>query len=121
MKITHVSRDKLKDKLVENRATHEAEFREATAEWRKKVYKRYKKLLGQIEAEDFTNVQNPLMELPKPQHYLSEYDTAIARLEVEEEEIVELDEQEFEAFWLDKWNWSRGFQAGTSLYNSKLG
>ena len=121
MKVTRINRDKLKDKLVENRTKHEAEFKEARAEWRKKVIKRYVKLLKQMEEkQDFTEAQSPCSELPKPQHYLNEYNTAIARLEVEEEEIVELDEQEFEAYWLDKWNWSRGFVGTTSLYNSKL-
>lgn len=118
MNITRVKVSELLKKLEENREKHEAEFVEAKAAWRKKVIKRYVKMLKAMEEkEDFSLAQSPLHDLPKPQHYLGEYDVAIERMNWEQEDVVELDDQQFQAWVLDQWNWSRGFQAATSMYN----
>ena len=119
MKTTTVRTAELLEVLKENREKHIAEYKSARKIWLKKAIKELRKVADRAEKSKSLNSKsfNPLMELPKPVSYAKSYDTMIARLEAEVEETVELDDREFQAYWLDEWDWHGTFVGTTSLYN----
>lgn len=121
MKLTKVNTQELLEKQKENRVKHVAEYKKARKTWLKKAIKELRKVADRAEKTKTLNSKSfmPLAELPKPVSYAKSYDTMIARLEAEVEPTVELDEREFQAYWLDQWDWSPGFVGTTSLYNSQ--
>lgn len=119
MKTTKVNTTDLLEKLRENRAKHVEEYRKARKTWLKKAIRQLRKVADRAEKDKRLNNAsfNPLFNLPKPVSYAKSYDTMIARLEAEVEPTVELDEREFNSYWLDNWDWSGQFVGTTSLYN----
>ncbi len=119
MKPTTVRTATLLEKLRENRATHVTEYKKARKTWLKKAVKELRKVADRAEETKKLNGQSfsPLRELPKPISYVHSYDVMIARLEAEVNDTVDLDERDFNAYWLDNWDWSGAFVGTTSLYN----
>jgi arginine utilization protein RocB len=119
VKPTTVRTSDLLDKLQENRAKHVKEYKKARKTWLKKAIKELRKVANQAEKTKRLNNQSfsPLQRLPKPVSYAHSYDVMIARLEAEVNDQVELDERDFNAYWLDNWEWSGAFVGTTSLYN----
>jgi hypothetical protein len=121
MDFTNIERDKLLTKLRENRETHSNEYIKARKKWRAEVKKKYVALARAVretkDEDSFPDdVATPLKELPKPQQFLNSYDLAIARLEVEVRDVVELDERDFQRYWLNDWEWRGQFAASTQNY-----
>lgn len=119
MKTTTVRTTELLDVLQVNRKKHVAEFKKAKKTWLRKAIKELRKVADKAEKDQRLNDKsfNPLMSLPKPTSYARSYDVMIARLEAEVEDTVELDDREFQSYWLDQWDWSHQFVGTTSLYN----
>jgi lysyl-tRNA synthetase class I len=118
VKTTEVNRDELLEVLKENREKHIAEYKSARKIWLKKAIKELRKVAKRAEQTKTLNNKSfmPLGELPKPISYVHSYDTMIARLEAEVKPTVELDDREFQSYWLDNWDWSGQFVGTTSLY-----
>lgn len=119
MKPTTVRTSDLLEKLQENREKHIAEYTKARKTWLRQAVKKLRKVADKAEKTKKLNNDSfaPLHELPKPVSYAKSYDVMIARLEAEVEDTVELDERDFNAYWLDNWDWSGMFVGTTSLYN----
>lgn len=113
MKTNKVDKEELLAKLRENREKHKETFKKADKEWRKKATKALRKA---AEAAPDKIDAYPLNKLPAPESYLGSYDQVIARLEMEVEDTVELDENEFAYFVLDNWHWRGQFAANTRQY-----
>lgn len=107
-------------KLKANRKKHKAEFISAKKKWIKKAVKELRKVADRAEKTNSLKAEafQPLANLPKPSSYVESYNTAIARLEWDVRDTVELDEREFQSWVLDKWQWSGAFVGTTSLYNA---
>ena len=119
MKPTKVRTIDLLLKLRENRTKHVEEYKKARKTWLKKAIKQLREVADQAEKDKKLNNDSfsPLRSLPKPTSYAKSYDVMIARLEAEVDDTVELDERDFNAYWLDNWDWSGAFVGTTSLYN----
>lgn len=119
MKTTTVKTGDLLDVLLANRVKHIAEYKKARKIWLKEAIKRLRKVADKAEKDKRLNSASfmPLSDLPKPVSYAHSYDTMIARLEAEVNDTVELDDREFQSYWLDNWDWSGQFVGTTSLYN----
>lgn len=120
MKPTTVRTATLLEVLRENRAKHLDKYKKARKVWLKKAIKELRKVADRAEKDKKLNNQsfNPLMKLPKPVSYVHSYDVMIARLEAEVNDTVDLDERDFNAYWLDNWEWSGAFVGTTSLYGA---
>lgn len=121
MKPTTVNTSELLEVLQENRKKHISEYKKARKTWLKQAVKQLRKVADKAEQDKKLNNDSfaPLQSLPKPVSYVRSYDVMIARLEAEVNERVELDERDFNAYWLDNWDWSGQFVGTTSLYNSR--
>ena len=119
MKTTTVSTSELLEKLQENRVKHITEYKKARKTWLKKAIKELRKVADKAEKTKSLNSKSfmPLAELPKPVSYAKSYDIMIARLNAEVNDQVELDDREFQSYWMDQWDWSGQFVGTTSLYN----
>ena len=117
MEYTNIKKNQLLEKLRANREEHKGEYDEAHKEWKKKATKALAKAAKKAEDDGIITLM-PLQDLPKPNHYLTSYDSVIARLEMETNEEVAVDAHEFDAWVLNNWNWRGQFVAGTSLYNN---
>jgi uncharacterized membrane protein len=103
--------------VKENRKNHIKEFNQALKEWKKSCKKALKKALERAEKDGFIDL-GVFTDLPKPVSYEKSYDNAIARLEMDVREEIELEDREFSAWVQDDWNWRGAFVASTSLYNN---
>lgn len=54
--------------------------------------------------------------LPEPVDYTEEYDAAIQMIEWELSDEIDLDEESFQKFVLNRWSWARHFAANTGSY-----
>jgi len=116
MKTTKVNKDNLLLTLHENRKKHSKDYREARTVWEAKVKDRIAFVLKEVNGGIFKHAKSPLQHLPEPENFLDSYDTAIERLNWEEDATVELDETEFQQYVQNNWSWNHRFVANTSSY-----
>lgn len=116
MNTTKVDKTELLEIVRKNRKKHEKEYKKARKKWVTEATFALQEAATKAE-EDGEITMFPLNELPKPEHYLNDFDQVIRRLELEVENEVELDDRQFNAWVLNHWDWSRAFVANTSLYN----
>jgi hypothetical protein len=109
-----VKRVELLEKLTANRAKHVADFKTAMAEWVRQCESALERAYG--EAREGFIIQNPLIDLPKPESFTSSYDEAIGMMEMEVRDEVEITAQEFQAWVQDNWSWRGRFMANSGTY-----
>ena len=115
--VIFVQRDKLLEKLKENREKHKTEFEEASTKWREEATEALRKAADDAEAGKEIDLY-PLNKLPKPVSYIGSYDEAILRVEMETRDELVLTEKQFAAWANDNWQWRDAFVGTTSLYNN---
>ena len=54
--------------------------------------------------------------LPVPEDHTADYDEVLRMLDMSVDEVVELDQQEFQQFVMDDWSWTRAWQSSTASY-----
>lgn len=108
-----VPKDKLLETMRANRDRHRSIFLEAQVKYREKVIQTLDARLAQARAGHRINLT---FNFPEPVDYTESYDEAIARFEWHQDDSVELAEDEFRQFVLDKWGWDRLFTANTRSY-----
>ncbi len=116
-------RTALIERLEENLEVHLADYREAKAEYRRKVVQAAHEALAEVERQfhedDEIDVRQPWAEivgLPKPRSHEDEYRLAIAMLRDDVREHVELDDVQYRELVMDDWSWKREFLATNSRY-----
>jgi hypothetical protein len=102
-------------KLKENREQHKATYEEADANYRQVCVDALRARANDIEGGGRIQL---IFELPKPEDHTEDYDNAIAMLEWDQREKIELDQMDFRAYVLDKWHWERSFAANTMSYSA---
>ena len=116
MKTTTVSKTELLEKLNANRVKHIQDYKDARAKWEEAVIKRLAAVGREARNDDFSRVQYPISDLPKPEHFTESYDTAIEQLKWEQNDSVVLEDDEFANYVQDNWTWRNRFIANTSSY-----
>ncbi len=117
MKSVKISKEKLLEKLKENRTKHLEQYEKALEGWKDQVVDTLQKALGDARADrDFIIY----FDLPKPEVHSDEYDAVIDQVEWNEEEQIELALREFNKFIRDDWQWKKDFLDNTAMY-SKMG
>jgi len=97
----------LLDKLVANRAIHNAEYEELMIDYNDKAIVDLQILLDKAKLRP-VNVES-CIRLDKPKSYDNEYETIIGMLEIANETTFELDRSNYEKYILNKWDWSNSF------------
>ena len=112
MKVT-VQKDRLLATLRENREQHEAEVAKAQERYRKEAILAMR--INLRKAEDGGKIET-YIRLPEPTSYVSSYDKAIAMVEWQVGETVELSQSQFQQYVLGEWDWKAEFAATTGTY-----
>lgn len=130
--------------LKDNREKHIEEYQESLAGYKEKFqekldsvmtqvkelaeknYSEIKERLDSLQEEDIPNRPNRevlipslVVDLEVPRNHVEAYDEAIALLDWDNRETIELTREQFRRYILDKWDWSVGFESVTKLYKGK--
>ncbi len=118
METIKVIKVELLAKLKENKSKHREMFEKALEGYRQLVIEELEKRLK--DARKNRKVDT-FIRLTEPRDQTKDYDRAIAMLEMDVNEFVELDQNEFSHFVLDDWEWSDNFKMSNTAYFSKVG
>lgn len=108
-----VKKSDLLDILRKNRESHRETFVKAQEVYRKAVIAELDRMLA--EARNGDKIRRAF-SLPEPEEHTEDYDMAIAMLEMDVGEEVELNRGEFATYVMDEWGWQMSFAANTSSY-----
>lgn len=115
MKMT-IRKEVLLEKLHENRAQHSRIFEEAQVGFRAAVIK----LLDQRLADARTGKPIKLaLGLHEPRNQVKDYDRAIAMVELNTQEEIELEERQFAEYVMDQWPWRQQFLSSNAPYSEQ--
>ncbi len=114
MKTTSINKAKLLGIIKDNRAIHVAEYEAALVKFQEKVIEEFGKKKSFFSKNPPT--ANVLVSIPAPISNVKEYDKVIRKLELEESDVVDLDDREFENFVQDEWSWSALTKSINSSY-----
>jgi len=109
----NVDKVKLLTKLKENRNTHYANFEKALELYRKKVIE---VLDEALEAAKTGIEYRTYFNLVKPENMVEEYDEVIGMLEMSQDMSLELTQEQYKNYVLDKWDWTSRFASNTLSY-----
>lgn len=115
MKQVIISKEKLLQKIKENKNNHRAIFEDALAGWKERVTEELNQALNDAMAGKKFRTY---FDLPQPIDHTPEYVTIIEQIEWTEEKQIELDFIQFNQFVLDDWGWKEDFLMNASTYTS---
>jgi len=115
MQVIKISKQKLLNKLKENKKEHEKMYDMALGGWREQVVIRLEQAL--YNATKGIEYETDL-DLDPPEEHLADYSEIIDRVEWNEEEVISLDLYEFNHFIRDSWDWMPDFLNTAFHYSS---
>ena len=118
MKNVMVEKGKLLEALKRNREKHAVEYQDALEGWAETA-----RIQLADEIDDLKTCPEEAslyFNLPKPESYVADYDRAIAMVEMDVRETLEMSESDFSKFVLDQWGWKESFDNITKVYNSNI-
>jgi hypothetical protein len=108
-----VNKADLLKKLHENRDAHKLTFTEAMEGYKEKVQAWLEERLA---AAKKGRVPDMLFNLPHPIDQTKDYNRAIAMLEMSVDDVIELEEHDFQCYVQDEWSWSRTTTMTNTMY-----
>jgi hypothetical protein len=112
-----VDKAELINTLKQNRETHITEYEEALAGWRKKMTAACMETSQQAdkgELKDFPRALNRLSDVPNS--HVKDYDRVIQMLEMDVQEKMTINAQDFSRYVQDEWAWKERFDLSNSNY-----
>jgi hypothetical protein len=113
MNAIKVQKSELLTRLKANRANHSAQFEKASEGYRKKVIDVLENRLADARKGKLPHL---IFNMPLPVDQTKAYDRAIGMLELSVEDIIELEEHDYQQYVLDEWNWSAAAAATNTSY-----
>lgn len=114
MDVVTVSKEALLDTLRTNREKHVGTFQQVLEDYRLQAVRLLEEHIARIENGA---VEKVYVSLPPPQNYEAEYDRAIAMVEWEQRETIELDAHTFNQWVMDEWAWKNAFNETVATYS----
>jgi len=102
------------DTLKKNRAQHTKIVEEATQGYKEALRKEFVNKLHDLDSGRLPSTHSALT---KPQSYVAEYDSAIEMLGMTSDATLQLDQNAFKCYVLNKWSWMGGFLSSNSMYS----
>jgi len=115
MKKVRADVDNLLMILKENREKHSKALEEITQNYREKVIIQLERSL-RLAKEGGKIIT--CLDLEKPLNMTKSYDRAIGMLEMSVDKVVEITQEEYSNFVLDRWHWSSSVSSSSSSYNT---
>jgi hypothetical protein len=108
-----INKQKLLEKLKQNREKHKVEYEEALSGWKQDVIAEMEKNLVLAKANEF----HLHIHLEKPTDHSEDYDHVISLLSASEDEIVIISASEFRQYHEDQWRWRGGHEEAVMNYS----
>jgi len=108
-----VSTNELLHVVEKNLKKHKTEYEEALTGWR---FQQAAKLQEAVNVLHDTGDVPLQVLLPKPTSYADQYERAICILKMSVNQEFTLDEQQFDAWVMDKWGWKQQFAMLSGAY-----
>lgn len=134
-----VRRTEILDIIRQNYEAHKKAYQEAfdgykieaaecIASVKRKVLAALKDLETRVEKADRTKGEKPvpLTAIPVhfnkavPEDHSSEYEVVIRMLELQADDIIEIEQDRFECYVMDRWEWKAAFETQHLSYSNKL-
>jgi len=113
MKNVRIKKSELLLILTENRLKHVKEYQESLKEFKAAATKTLTEALEELK----TKAKGIGIHIPAPESYEKEYDKALRMLELSVDEIITLEEHEFNSLVQDEWSWKTDFLNNKTIYN----
>lgn len=114
METVNINKAELLAKITENRELHAAVYREALEGWKAATL--------QLLNYQVSELQDG--RVPKlggwdliPTDHTADYDQVITMLEMSVDDIIELDEEQFAQYVMDRWDWKRSWIANSAKFS----
>lgn len=111
----NVNKNKLLNMLYVNKQKHIEIVEEAKQGYIAKAKQVFEEKLKKIVEIGIVDTD---LQLTKPIDHIKDYDEAIAMLEWETKDEIELERNQFNCFVLDNWNWKNNFLVSNVQYSS---
>jgi len=115
MKTVKVKKDELLKELRANLETHKSEYEEMIEKYYDAVGVEANKVIGQVMDKKDIDL-NPLYKVSKPELHESSYNRAIKMAEMSVDDVIEMEEKEFNQLVMDEWSWSHVFNNTKTAY-----
>lgn len=115
MNAIKVKKSELVQRLKANRSKHTTQFDAAAKGYRKRVIEVLTERLKQARSGKLPQL---MFNLPMPVDQTKAYDRAIGMLELSVDDIIELEEHDYQQYVLDEWNWSAATTASNTFYTT---
>lgn len=113
MNTVTVSKPDLLATLKTNRTEHRGIFEKAQVAYRDAMIKELDKALQ--DARDGKQIKRAF-SLPVPEDHTADFDTAIAMVEWEVGNTIDLEQVDFSQYVLNNWRWAASFASNTTSY-----
>ena len=111
-----IKKDELLAAVKANREKHKEIVDEAFTKYREMAIAELDSMIA--EARAGKRIRRAV-NLTEPIDQTKEYDSVIRKLSMSAEEIIEIEDQEFECFVMDNWRWKGQWEASNASYTSK--
>ncbi len=112
-RLVKVDKDRLIERLKENRDRHEREYQEAVGGYKSRLVFVLQRML---EAAKRKEVVSHKIDLKIPKDHAQEYEKALAAMEWDQDVTLHLTQAEFDRYVLDAWPWKKRFMAIHASY-----
>lgn len=119
MNAVKLNKADLHSKVIENLETHKADVDEALKLRREAISKAFNKQLKEMEF-DIEFQPKDHFSFPMPKDHSSDYEKAIRMIEMTTDEVIELNESQFDKLVMDNWGWKSDLIATSSVYGKKI-
>lgn len=113
MKDVRINKERLRDRVQENRDNHRAVYEQAIEGYRKTVIDWFNKQVDRAKAD---YEYETYFSMPKPEDHTDDYDRVLDMLRMSEDNTITLTQSEFAQYVRDDWGWKREFTATSSNY-----
>lgn len=117
METVNIEREKLLEIVRTNRIKHTEQYLEACEDYKTAIVKVAHKNLD-LSTQGNSDYTKWIPFPAPPKSYDVEYNRSLRMLELSVDDVIALDEQEFNRLVLDEWNWKREFTLTSSLYKT---
>jgi hypothetical protein len=116
-KLTEIDRKKLLAIVIDNKEKHLKDYKEAVLD---RAMMFLNTMKATLKEQKKTGKIPENLYFPSVHLKVDEYDKIIRKLELEEQDTVFLEDDQFEKFVMDNWNWKANFLSNSIMYKSAV-
>lgn len=111
-----IKRLELLERIKTNRKSHREQFLKAQEGYRQDMIEELDRMLK--DARDGKAIRRHI-SMPEPQDHTKDYDSVIDMLEMSVDEVIEIEQHQFDWFVRDNWDWKARDGVTNAMYAAK--